>query len=281
MKRARNKRLVFGPRALVMGVLNLTPDSFSDGGQFFGRTAAVRRAIQMADEGADIIDIGGESTRPGAEEIGADEEIRRTIPVIEALSKKISIPISIDTRKAGVARLAIDSGASVINDVSGLSHDKAMASLAAESGAGLILMHMRGLPDNMQKAPCYKNLIKDIITSLKESVGRARRAGVTRNNIIIDPGIGFGKTVEHNLEIINNLDRFKVLGYPICVGVSRKAFIGRILGKNDPADRLVGTVSACSAAIVKGANMIRVHDVKECREAAMVASSILKESVLS
>lgn len=263
-----------------MGILNVTPDSFSDGGKFLDKAAAVRRGLEMARDGADIIDVGGESTRPGACDITLDEELKRVIPVIEALSAKIDIPISIDTRKAMVADLAIKAGAAIINDVSGLKNDPGMASIAAKNNAELILMHMKGTPRNMQKRPRYKSLVNDIISDLKKAIRLAKRAGVDENKIMIDPGIGFGKTAEHNLEILNRLGEFKKLGRPICVGTSRKSFIGKISKKDDPADRLIGTIASSVIAIVNGADIIRVHDVREAYEAAMVTSSVLKEKVI-
>lgn len=276
----KGRRLLFSKRAYVMGILNVTPDSFSDGGKFLDKAAAVRRGLEMARDGADIIDVGGESTRPGAWDITLDEELKRVIPVIEALSAKIDIPISIDTRKAMVADLAIKAGAAIINDVSGLKNDPDMAVAAAKNNAALILMHMKGTPRNMQKRPRYKSLIKDIISDLKKAIGLAKRAGVDENKIMIDPGIGFGKTAEHNLEILNRLGEFKRLGRPICIGTSRKSFIGKISKKDDPADRLIGTIASSVIAIVNGADIIRVHDVREAHEAAIVASSVLKEKVI-
>ncbi len=273
-------RLLFSKRAYVMGVLNVTPDSFSDGGKFFDHPAAIKRGLEMARDGADIIDVGGESTRPGAADITVKEELSRVIPVIKVLSGKIDIPISIDTRKAEVAREAISAGAMIINDVSGLNNDPEVAGIAAQNDVALILMHMRGTPRDMQRRPRYRNLIKDVMSDLKKSIGIARRAGVPENRIILDPGIGFAKTIEHNLEILNRLGQFKGLGHPVCIGTSRKSFIGKILKDNDPVGRLTGTLATCAIAIMNGADIIRVHDVKEAREVALVASSVLREKVI-
>ena len=265
-----------------MGILNITPDSFSDGGRFFKKDSAIKRAMEMAEDGADIIDIGGESTRPGATDVGIDEEMRRVVPVIAYLAKRVKIPISVDTRKYEVAESAISAGASIINDVSGLAHDPRIGRLAADSKAGLILMHMKGSPGDMQKNPSYKNLIGDIIRSLKLSVNAARRLGVDEESIAVDPGIGlgFGKSCIHNLSIINRLKELAVLGKPICVGLSRKSFIGMILGVKNPEDRLIGTVAANAVAVMNGASILRVHDVKEAIDTALIAGSILKEKIL-
>lgn len=259
-----------------MGVLNVTPDSFSDGGKFFNKKEAREHGLAMAEDGADIIDIGGESTRPGASEISVDEELDRVIPVIEGISKKIDIPISIDTRKSKVAEESIKAGAQIVNDISGLRHDRQMAAIVAKYDANLIVMHIKGTPQTMQSNPTYKNLIKEIIESLKESIRIAKKAGVSEEKIIIDPGIGFGKTAKHNLEILNRLKRFKVLGHPICIGTSRKSFIGKVLGVYPP-DRLAGSLATYAVAIMNGANILRVHDVKEAAQVARMVDSIMKE----
>ena len=263
-------------RTYIMGVLNVTPDSFSDGGKYYNKRRAVARAIEMAAQGADIIDVGGESTRPGARDISVEEELLRVVPVIEAMSKRCEVSISVDTRKAKVAEAAIKAGACIINDISGLKHDPGMAKVAAKYNAVVIVMHMRGNPRNMQRSPRYKNLIADIKSELRESIRIAKRSGVKEKNVIIDPGIGFGKTVEHNLEILNRLDEFRDLGRPICVGTSRKSFIGKILNSYRASDRLTGTIATCTAAIMKGADILRVHDVKEAVEAAMITDRILR-----
>ncbi len=262
-----------------MGILNVTPDSFSDGGLHFDKVSAVDHGVRMVDDGADIVDIGGESTRPGSQPLSLEEELRRTIPVIEALSAKVAVPLSIDTYKADVARKALEAGASIINDISGLRFDPGMAGVASAYKVPVVVMHIRGNPRNMQQAPVYEALIPEILDYLRESVRIAEDAGVSRERIIVDPGIGFGKTFDHNLEILHNLDRFAALGKPLLIGPSRKAFIGKILG-NAPADkRVFGTAAAVAVSIMKGANIIRVHDVKEMAEVAKVADAIGRERV--
>jgi len=259
-----------------MGVLNVTPDSFSDGGKYYDTQKAIGHAVEMAREGADIIDVGGESTRPAAYDISEDEEMRRVIKVVKAISKKVDIPISIDTRKAAVAKAAIREGASIINDVSGLKHDPKMAKVAAQAGVAVIVMHMKGTPRDMQQHPRYRDVVREIIESMKESIRIAERAGIKKEKIIVDPGIGFGKTVGHNLEILNRLGELKALGRPICVGTSRKSFIGKVLNLEDPRDRLAGTIATCAIAVMNGANLLRVHDVSEARSAAAMADGVLR-----
>ena len=272
-------RLALSEKTYVMGVLNVTPDSFSDGGKFFNKDKAIAQGLSMARDGADIIDVGGESTRPGAGDLNIEEEIARTAPVIEGLSKKLKIPISIDTRKSEVAEAAIKAGASMINDVSGLRHDPRLADVAAKYGVAIILMHMKGTPRNMQDNPEYNNLMKEIIDSLKGSIGIAKEAGVAEDKIIVDPGIGFGKGVEHNLEILRSLGELKSLGRPICIGTSRKSFIGKVLNIPNADDRLAGTLATCVMAVTNGADILRVHDVKDCREAAAMVDSVLKSGM--
>lgn len=262
-------------RVAVMGILNVTPDSFSDGGCFFDVDSAVAHALAMIADGADVIDVGGESTRPGADEVTAAEELRRVIPVIEKLSAVTAVPVSVDTRKSEVAEAALRAGASVVNDVSGLTYDEKIASMAARHGAALILMHMRGTPKDMQADPRYQNVVREVIESLRLSVDRARRAGVAEDRIIIDPGIGFGKTAAHNLEILNRLEEFRTLGLPLCIGTSRKSFIGAVLGRPDPSDRLAGTIATCVMAVMKGARMVRVHDVRETCRAVRMTEAVL------
>ncbi len=264
----------FSERTFIMGILNVTPDSFSDGGRYFHRETAFERALEMQEEGADLIDIGGESTRPGAEKVSAQEEIKRVIPVIEKLAGRMRIPISIDTYKSDVARAALSAGASLINDISGLKFDPEMSAVAAESRVPVILMHIKGTPRNMQRNPSYKSLIHEIIEYLRESISIARKAGVCEELIIIDPGIGFGKTVDHNLEIIQRLDEFSGLEKPILLGPSRKSFLGKILGERTVDLRLEGTAAAVAIGIANGANIVRVHDVKEMLEVARIADSI-------
>lgn len=255
--------LDFSKKTLIMGILNVTPDSFSDGLLYLDKDKAVAHALEMAEEGADIIDIGGESSRPGSLPVSIEEELSRTIPVISELSKRINIPISIDTCKARVAEAAIDAGAGIINDISGLRFDPNMVRLAASSNVPIILMHMKGYPKDMQTNPHYHDLISEIIDYLNIGIDIAEQAGVSKDMIIIDPGIGFGKTFEHNIEIIKNLHRFKFLGKPILIGVSKKAFIGSLLGGVPPSQRLIGSIAAALACIMNGADIIRVHDVKE------------------
>lgn len=257
-----------------MGILNVTPDSFSDGGLFFEYKNAVKRGIEIEKEGAGILDIGAESTRPGSVSVPAAEQIRRVIPVIKALKKKISIPISIDTSDAVVALEAVKAGASIINDITGLRKDKNIARVAAKYKTGLCIMHIKGSPKDMQQAPSYKNLMKEIRAWLKEGIDIAKRSGVSENRIIIDPGIGFGKAVKHNLEIIKNLSLLNNLERPVLVGPSRKSFIGKILDL--PADqRLMGTLSAAVLCCAAGASIIRAHDVKKIKEALIIADAIL------
>lgn len=264
----------FLKKTYLMGILNVTPDSFFDGGRYFSVKKATEQALRMIDEGADIIDIGGESTRPGAEPVTVDEELKRVIPVIEALSKKVSIPISIDTYKAKVAELAIQAGATIVNDISGLRFDSEMPAVVSKYKVPVIIMHIKGTPRDMQKNPSYKALIPEIIEYLRESIVIAKKAGVQENMIIIDPGIGFGKLPEHNLEIIKRLKDFTHLGKPILIGVSRKSFIGKVLNDAPPEERLEGTAAAVVASILNGANIVRVHDVGFMYKVVKMADAI-------
>lgn len=258
-----------------MGILNVTPDSFSDGGLYFSKNKAVDHALRMQDEGADIIDIGGESTRPGAEVISIKEEIRRVVPVIEALQKKnIKIPLSIDTYKSAAAKAAIEAGASVVNDISGLKFDRRMPEVVSEHQVPVVIMHIKGTPRNMQKNPAYTALIPEIMDYLREGIEIALNAGISDDKIIIDPGIGFGKTVGHNLEIIRHLNEFTGFEKPVLLGPSRKSFIGRVLGGLPAAERLEGTASAVAIGIFNGANIIRVHDIKEMKRVAVLADAV-------
>jgi dihydropteroate synthase len=277
------RTLSLGERTLLMGILNVTPDSFSDGSQFFSPAKAVARAEQMVADGADIIDVGGESTRPGSAPISADEEIQRVVPVIEALSKTIRVPISVDTTKSEVARAALDVGASIINDISGLRFDFYVADAAAKNGAGLVLMHSRGTPATMHRLPPVADIMHEVTSSLRASVRMAERRGVQRECLVIDPGIGFGKSQEQNLELIANLRTLRrALGeLPVLIGTSRKSFIGRVIamepGKMSPVDqRLHGTMATVTAAVLKGAQIVRVHDVKEALETVLIADAIRK-----
>ena len=262
-----------GERTLIMGILNVTPDSFSEGGLYQDQDAAVQHGIRMAEDGADVIDIGGESSRPGSEPVSLDEELSRVIPAIEALAKKVEIPISIDAYKPEVARSALDAGASIINDISGLA-DERMRALAAERKAPTVIMHMKGTPRNMQENPEYDDVVSEIMAFFGERIALAVEAGLPEEYLIIDPGIGFGKTVDHNLEIIRNLADFKSLGQPILIGTSRKAFIGKILGGLPPTERLQGTAATVAISIANGASIVRVHDVKEMSQVAQVADAL-------
>lgn len=262
-----------GSKVLIMGILNVTPDSFSDEGQFLNPEAAIERAQQMIAEGADLIDIGGESTRPGASYVDQDEEIKRIFPILTVLRKLTNIPISIDTRKATVARTALDLGADIINDVSALQDDPRMAQLIQETGAGVVLMHRQGHSVTMQHAPQYKDVVGEIKDFLFERVSMARSVGIPADHIMVDPGIGFGKTLNHNLEILGNIKDLLPLGQPILIGVSRKAFIGTLTGK-PVGRREFGNAVAVAAAVWQGAHIVRVHEVGAMRDAIMVAQAL-------
>jgi dihydropteroate synthase len=278
--------LVLGKRTLLMGVLNITPDSFSDGGKFLAPDRAIAHALSLEKAGADILDIGAESTRPGSIGISVVEELRRLLPVLQALRGKLKIPISIDTRKATVAEIAIGAGAEIINDVSGLNHDPRIAEVAARRRVPLILMHMRGEPRTMQKAPFARNVMKDVTQGLRASIQKARRAGVTKSQIIVDPGIGFGKSFEQNYEILRRLPELAKLGYPLLVGTSRKGFLGRTLAlgkgratgntESVPAEeRIWATAATVTASILGGAHIVRVHDVAEMAQVVSVTDRLL------
>ncbi len=265
-------------RTLIMGILNVTPDSFSDGGQFYDTSQAISHAYQLFEDGADVIDIGGESTRPGAEKVPEEEELRRVIPVIEEIAGNGGQTVSIDTVKYNVAAKALEAGASIINDVSGLQQDPRLAELAADSCAGLIIMHMRGTPKTMQSLVHYENLLGEIRDFFQRQTQLAINSSVKKEQIVLDPGIGFSKTAEHNLQILNRLSECRFDNYPLLLGVSRKSFIGKITGQ--PVDnRLLGTAAAVAACLLNGANMIRVHDVGEMREVVGVIDAIRKESI--
>lgn len=261
-----------------MGVLNVTPDSFSDGGKYVEPRAAVERALQMIEEGADFIDVGGESTRPrggaygeGSDPVEVEEEARRVVPVIEALVKKTSVPVSVDTYKSAVAQKALDAGACIVNDISGFTFDEAMPAVVARARASVVMMHIKGTPKTMQQNPEYANVVEEVAGFLKDAAARAESAGITQ--IIIDPGIGFGKTVAHNLSLIKNTRRFASLGYPVLVGASRKNFIGKILGL-PVTERREGSLAAAVVAATGGAHILRVHDVLETKRALMIADAI-------
>ncbi|MDH4203007.1 MAG: dihydropteroate synthase [Phycisphaerae bacterium] len=265
--------LDFSGGAIVMGILNVTPDSFSDGGRFVDVDAAIARGVEMAQQGAAIIDIGPESTRPGAEAVPVDEQIIRAVPVIEQLSSKIDIPISIDTRVPQVALAAIEAGASIINDITALADD-AMLQLAVQKQVPVVLMHMQGTPQTMQADPHYDDVVADVSEYLMERAKMAEEAGIAAERIVLDPGVGFGKTTEHNLLLLSHLDRLCEMGYRVLIGASRKRFIGQLTGKNNPADRVFGTAATTAIAVAKGASIIRVHDVTETVDVVKVANAI-------
>ncbi|MBU5636501.1 dihydropteroate synthase [Geomonas sp. Red69] len=269
-----SRRTLSLERPQIMGILNVTPDSFSDGGRFFSLEAAVERACELERAGADIIDIGGESTRPNAPAVTLQEELDRVLPVIEALKGRITAPISIDTYKAGVAEAACAAGAEIVNDVTGLMFDPEMAAVVAAADAGVVVMHTRGMPDTMQKDTGYDDLIADVRAYLEESIALARKAGVPEARIVIDPGLGFGKSVQGNLELIKRLEEFLPLGRPILVGPSRKSFIGAVTGR-DGVERVFGTAAAVAMSIVHGATIVRVHDVAAMRDVALMTRALM------
>jgi dihydropteroate synthase len=273
--RLLSRTLVLGERTLVMGVLNVTPDSFSDGGLHFDTESALARAFEIERQGADIIDIGAESTRPGSAGISAQEELWRLIPVLAGLQGKLKIPISVDTSKSEVADAAAEAGAEILNDVTALGHDQQMAEIARRRKLPLVLMHMRGVPRTMQKQPFARNVLRDVITGLRRAVSIARRAGISKSQIIIDPGIGFGKSYPQNYELLARLPELTRLGFPLLVGASRKTFIGRALGNAPVTERVWGTAATVAASILGGAHIVRVHDVAEMVQVARVTDAIL------
>lgn len=260
-------------RPLVMGILNITPDSFSDGGELGNPAAALDRAREMVEAGAGILDVGGESTRPGAQPVPLDEELGRVIPVLEILDRELGVPLSVDTRKAEVARRALEVGAAVVNDVSGLGHDPAMASTVARKGAGVVLMHMRGEPRDMTERASYGDVAVEVARELVERVGVAREAGISDDAIVLDPGIGFAKTADQSLTLLRELERIVALGFPVLVGPSRKSFLGAVLGV-PPTERVVGSAVACAYALERGARVFRVHDVVETVQALTVLGAL-------
>ena len=265
--------LEFNGRTHLMGILNVTPDSFSDGGMFIDKKTAVEHGIRLAGEGADIIDVGGESTRPRAEPVSLEEELKRVIPVIRELAGEVDVPISIDTYKSEVAQEAIEAGASIINDISGLRFDDRMAGLAAETGVALVVMHIKGTPRDMQVDPHYDELLKEIRDYLSRSIEIAVEAGVKKENVIIDPGIGFGKRIEDNFILIKNLEYFRALGQPLLIGPSRKSFLWKTLNISTD-ETLEATAAASAASVLSGADLIRAHDVKEISKAIKIADLI-------
>ncbi|MBI4394167.1 MAG: dihydropteroate synthase [Euryarchaeota archaeon] len=275
MKAGRHT-LRFGERTLIMGILNVTPDSFSDGGRFVDTDRAIERGVEMEREGADVIDVGGESTRPGASPVPEEAELRRVGAVIEGLARRVEVPISVDTYHAKVAREALDLGADIINDVTALRGDPEMANVVADSGRPVVLMHMLGEPRFMQRDPVYGDVVAEVRRFMEERVAAAAKAGVGPHQVIIDPGLGFGKTFEHNLELIKRLPELSRLGYPLLVGHSRKSFIGRLTGVNDADRRIAGTIAVGTMLVSNRADMLRVHDVREAVESAKVADALTR-----
>jgi dihydropteroate synthase len=266
-------RLDFSAGCVVMGVLNVTPDSFSDGGEFFDTNEAIEHGLKMAAEGAAIIDVGGESTRPGSASVSAEEQIRRVVPVVEALAKKVNVPISIDTTNCEVAAAALEAGAAMINDITALS-DERMGELAGEAGVPVVLMHIQGTPATMQIEPKYKDVVGEVRRFLLERAERAEQFGIDKGEIFIDPGIGFGKTTEHNLLLLRNIDKFVDSGYRICIGTSRKAFIGKITGKGKPTERIFGTAATVALCAAAGVSIVRVHDVAEMVDVVKIINAV-------
>ncbi|WP_153038547.1 dihydropteroate synthase [Nodularia spumigena] len=276
----RESCFVWGQRTYLMGVLNITPDSFSDGGVFNNRSAALAQAQAMVAAGADIIDVGGQSTRPGAEQITLAEELDRVLPILQILRRAIAVPISVDTTRAAVARASIEAGADIINDISGGTFDLEMLPTVASLDVPIILMHIKGTPQTMQQMTDYQDLMAEISNFLANQISVATAVGINQNKIMIDPGIGFAKNYEQNLEIFRRLPELQALNCPILVGASRKSFIGRILNQPDPKARIWGTAAACCAAISHGADILRVHDVQEMRDVSLVADALFREQGL-
>ena len=274
--RCRDRDIACGGRTLVMGIVNVTPDSFSDGGAFLDTASAVEHGARLAEEGADVLDVGGESTRPGAAEVPVDEELERVVPVVERLVKQIDVPVGVDTRKAAVARRALDAGAAIVNDVTA-GGDAEMYGVAREAGAGLVLMHMRGDPQTMQDDPRYDDVVTEVRDYLASRIGSAVAAGVPRAQLCVDPGIGFGKNLEHNLAILRAIASFRELRTPVLVGASRKRFIGQLTGVEDPADRLEGTAGAVAWCAAQDVDIVRVHDVLQMRRVVNVVDAISRE----
>jgi dihydropteroate synthase len=277
--RLPSRTLVLGERTLVMGVLNVTPDSFSDGGLYFDPDAAVARAMEMGKDGADIIDLGGESTRPGSLGVSAEEELRRVLPVLDGLRGKLKIPVSIDTAKSQVAEAAAIAGAEILNDVTGLRVDPRIADVARRRRLPLILMHMRGEPRTMQKAPFAQDVVRDVVAGLRRAVTVARHAGVLKSQIVLDPGIGFGKSWPQNFELLERLPELARLGFPMLVGASRKSFIGKVLGGAAKDERAWGTAATVALSILGGAHIVRVHDVAEMAQVAKVADAVINPTL--
>jgi dihydropteroate synthase len=275
-----SRTLLLGERTLVMGVLNVTPDSFSDGGAYLDSQAAIARALELERDGADLLDIGGESTRPGAAPATAQEELRRIVPVLEVLRGKLRIPISVDTQKAEVAEAALAAGAEILNDISALRNDLRLAEVARRARVPMILMHMRGTPRTMQRGPFARDVIRDVMAGLRDALARARRAGLAKSQLLVDPGIGFGKKHQQNFEILARLPEFARLGCAIVVGTSRKSFLGKAMSRLGgpevpPGERLLGTAATVTASILAGAHIVRVHDVAEMAQVARIADQVV------
>jgi dihydropteroate synthase len=260
-------------RPLVMGIVNVTPDSFSDGGRFLATEAAVMHGVHLAEAGADILDVGGESTRPGATPVSADDELRRVVPVIEELARKVSVPLSVDTMKAGVARASLDAGAEIVNDVSGL-RDPAVVEIVKATGAAAVVMHMRGTPQTMQDNPVYDDVVAEVATYFEERLRALTGSGIDADRIALDPGIGFGKTTAHNWQLVAHLARFARLGRPVCLGVSRKGFLGKHLGRDVHERLAAGLAVACFGAVAGAVQIVRTHDVAEMRDAMLTLEQV-------
>jgi dihydropteroate synthase len=274
--RCRDREIVLADHTQLMGIVNVTPDSFSDGGAFADTDAAVDHGVRLTEEGADLLDVGGESTRPGADEVPLEEEIDRVVPVVERLVKEVDVPLSVDTRKAAVAARALDAGAAIVNDVTA-GGDPEMFGVARSAGAGLVLMHMRGQPRTMQDDPRYDDVVAEVRDHLAARIGSAVAAGVPRAQLCVDPGIGFGKNLEHNLALLRSIAAFRELRTPLLVGVSRKRFIGQLTGVEAPADRIEGTAGAVAWCAANGVDVVRVHDVLEMRRVVSVVDAITRE----
>jgi dihydropteroate synthase len=279
-RQMKDRLINFPIRPLIMGVVNVTPDSFFDGGRYLDTEAAVAHAVRLVEEGADLLDIGAESTRPGADVVHEAEECRRAIPVIAAVAKTVTVPISIDTSKAAVARAALDAGAVLVNDVTALRGDPAMVDMVARTGAGIVLMHMQGTPRTMQQAPCYNDVVGEISDFFEERIRFAMVHGIGRRQIILDPGIGFGKLLVHNLTLLAQLSRFEQFECPLLVGVSQKAFLGKLMDR-PVQERQWGTAAAVAMAVDRGAQILRVHDVRAMKDVIQVASAIRQQTILS
>lgn len=277
--KCRGTFLDLGSRTCIMGILNATPDSFSDGGLYSDPARALVHAREMVAAGAEILDIGGESTRPGARPLSEEEELRRIIPLIERISAEVAVPVSVDTYKATVAKRALQAGASIVNDISGLRFSPDMAKVVADAGAAVVIMHIKGTPRDMQQNPVYDDVVADVLSYLGEGIEIARRAGIDREQVLVDPGIGFGKTLDHNLAILNRLEEFRVLGRPIVLGTSRKKFIGTVLDIAQPDQRIDGTAATVALGIERGASVVRVHDVARMTQVARMTDAIVKSKL--